>query len=87
MCKEADTLYLLLDESVFVGSGKVAPRVVVDYTESDEVVGTVSLSAVFGVEPIHATFRDDLTPWMNARSEVGLSLRVILAQCETEILL
>ena len=37
--KEADALYLRLDESVIVESEEVAPGVVVDYNESDEVVG------------------------------------------------
>lgn len=37
MDKEADALYLRLDESVIVESEEVAPGVVVDYDESDEV--------------------------------------------------
>ena len=37
--KQADALYLRLDESVIVESEEVAPGVVVDYNESDEVVG------------------------------------------------
>ena len=37
--KEADALYLQLDESVIVVREEVAPGVVVDYNESDEVVG------------------------------------------------
>ena len=39
MDKEADALYLRLDESAIVESEEVAPGVVVDYNESDEVVG------------------------------------------------
>ena len=37
--KEADALYLRLDESVIVESEEVAPGVVLDYNDSDEVVG------------------------------------------------
>ena len=37
--KEADALYLRLDESEIMESEEVAPGVVVDYNESDEVVG------------------------------------------------
>lgn len=37
--KEADALYLRLDEFKIVESEEVAPGVVVDYNESDEVVG------------------------------------------------
>ena len=37
--KEADALYLRLDESVVAESEEVAPGVVVDYDESDEVAG------------------------------------------------
>ncbi len=37
--KKADALYLRLDKSVIVESEEVAPGVVVDYNESDEIVG------------------------------------------------
>ncbi len=37
--KEADALYLRLDESTIVESEDVAPGVVLDYNESNEVVG------------------------------------------------
>ena len=37
--KEADSLYLRLDESVIVESEEVAPGVVLDYSEAGEVVG------------------------------------------------
>ena len=37
--KEADALYLRRDESVIVVSEEVSPGVVLDYNESDEVVG------------------------------------------------
>ena len=36
---KADALYLRLDESLIVESEEVAPGVVLDYNESDEVVG------------------------------------------------
>ena len=37
--KEADALYLRLDESAIVESEEVAPGVILDYNESDEVIG------------------------------------------------
>ena len=37
--READALYLRLDDSVIVESEEVSPGVVLDYNESNEVVG------------------------------------------------
>ena len=37
--KEADALYLCLDASVITESEEVSPGVVLDYNESNEVVG------------------------------------------------
>ncbi len=37
--KKADALYLRLDESPIVDSEEVSPGVVLDYSESNEVVG------------------------------------------------
>lgn len=37
--KEADALYLRLDESTIIESEEVSPGVVIDYNESNEVVG------------------------------------------------
>ena len=37
--KEADALYLRLDDSLIVESQEVSPGVVLDYNESNEVVG------------------------------------------------
>ena len=37
--KEADALYLRLDDSAIVESEEVSPGVVLDYNESNEVVG------------------------------------------------
>ena len=37
--READALYLRLDDSAIVESQEVAPGVVLDYNESNEVVG------------------------------------------------
>lgn len=37
--KEADALYLRLDDSSIVESEEVSPGVVLDYNESNEVVG------------------------------------------------
>ena len=53
--KEAGALYLRLDESLIVESEEVAPGVVLDYNESDEVVGVELLylsKRSFGVEAV-----------------------------------
>ena len=41
--KEADVLYLRLDDSNIVESEEVSPGVVLDYNESNEVVGVEML--------------------------------------------
>lgn len=41
--KEADALYLRLDDSPIVDSEEVSPGVVLDYNESNEVVGVEML--------------------------------------------
>ena len=41
--KKADALYLRLDDSVIVESEEVSPGVVLDYNESNEVVGVEML--------------------------------------------
>ena len=41
--KEADALYLRLDDSLIVESEEVSPGVVLDYNESNEVVGVEML--------------------------------------------
>ena len=41
--KEADALYLRLDDSPIVDSEEVSPGVVLDYNESSEVVGVEML--------------------------------------------
>ena len=41
--KEADALYLRLDESKIIESEQVAPGVILDYNEKDEVVGVEML--------------------------------------------
>lgn len=41
--KEADALYLRLDDSDIVESAEVSPGVVLDYNEADEVVGVEML--------------------------------------------
>ncbi len=46
--KEADALYLRLDDSPIVESEEVSPSVMLDYNESNEVVG---------VEMLHLTKR------------------------------
>ena len=42
--KEADALYLCLDESHIVDSEQVAPRIVLDYNEAEQVVGIEMLN-------------------------------------------
>ena len=42
--READALYLRLDESAIVESEEVSPGVVVDYNEANEVVGVEMLN-------------------------------------------
>lgn len=37
--EKADALYLRLDDSPITGSEEVAPGIVLDYNESDQVVG------------------------------------------------
>ena len=41
--KNADALYLRLDDSVIVESAEVSPGVMLDYNESNEVVGVEML--------------------------------------------
>ncbi len=41
--KEADALYLRLDDSTVIESEEVSPGVVLDYNESNEVVGVEML--------------------------------------------
>ena len=41
--KEADALYLRLDDSTIVESEEVSPGVVLDYNESNELVGVEML--------------------------------------------
>ena len=43
MDKEADALYLRLDDSAIIESEKISPGVVLDYNESNEVVGVEML--------------------------------------------
>ncbi len=42
--KEADALYLRLDDSSIVESEEVAPGIVLDYNEAEEVVGIEMLN-------------------------------------------
>jgi uncharacterized protein YuzE len=42
--KEADALYLRLDDSAIVESEEVSPGVVLDYNETNEVVGVEMLN-------------------------------------------
>ena len=42
--KESDALYLRLDESTIVDSEEVAPGIVLDYNEAEQVVGIEMLN-------------------------------------------
>ena len=42
--KEADALYLRLDDSKIIESEEVAPEVILDYNEKNEVVGVEMLN-------------------------------------------
>jgi uncharacterized protein YuzE len=42
--KEADALYLRLDDSPIVASEEVAPGIVLDYNEAEQVVGVEMLN-------------------------------------------
>ena len=42
--KEADALYLRLDDSKIIESEEVAPEVVLDYNEKNEVIGVEMLN-------------------------------------------
>ena len=44
--KEADALYLRLDASLITESEEVSPGVVLDYNESNEVVGVGNTSSL-----------------------------------------
>ena len=60
--KEADALYLRLDDSPVVESEEVSPGVVLDYNESNEVVGgdATSLQTLIQAEPLRAAIRDGI---------------------------
>ena len=61
--KEADALYLRLDDSTIVESEEVSPGVVLDYNESNEVVGVELLhlsKRSLQTEPLYAAIRDGL---------------------------
>jgi uncharacterized protein YuzE len=55
---EADALYLQLTMSRIVGSGEVAPGVVLDYNENDQVVGV----EVLGIQHSRQTARNCSKP-------------------------
>ena len=42
--KEADALYLRLDDSPIIESQEVAPGIILDYNEADQVVGIEMLN-------------------------------------------
>ena len=61
--KEADALYLRLDDSPIVESEEVSPGVVLDYNESNEVVGVemLHLQALVQPESLGVAVRDGLS--------------------------
>ena len=61
--READALYLRLDDSEIVESEEASPGVVLDYSEAKEVVGVelaAPFEAVVGSEPVGVGVRDVL---------------------------
>ena len=79
--KESDALHLRLDESVIVESEEVAPGVVVDYNESDEVVGVewLGLSKRVGVESVGAQVNQGLIMSMPQSEKSFVFLAAICA--------
>ena len=63
--KEADALYLRLDDSAIVESEEVSPGVVLDYNESNEVVG---------VEMLHLSKRSSNLKSLGVAVRDGLSV-------------
>ena len=62
--QEADALYLRLDDSAIVESEEVAPGVVLDYNESNQVVGIEMLylsETLTQSESLHPRIRNSLT--------------------------
>ena len=62
--KEADALYLRLDDSPIVESEEVSPGVVLDYNEANEVVGVEMLylsKALVQPESVGVAVRDGLS--------------------------
>ena len=69
--READALYLRLDDSAIVESEEVSPGVVLDYNEAKEVVGVELLNEA--KEVVGGTFRNGprtstCRPWSSRRS-------------------
>ncbi len=63
--KNADALYLRLDDSVIVESAEVSPGVVLDYNESNERSGSgnaLSVETLVQSESLHLGIRDRLAP-------------------------
>ena len=58
--KEADALYLRLDDSTIIESEEVSPGVVLDYNESNELVG---------VEMLHLSKRSSNIKWSTLEFE------------------
>ena len=75
--READALYLRLDDSAIVESEEVSPGVVLDYNEANEVVG-VEIAAPFEAVLGPRTCR----PWSSRRSSAAL-LQALGGRVET----
>lgn len=71
--KEADALYLRLDDSPIVESEEVAPGVVLDYNESNEVVGVEMLhlyKTLVQPEPLRPAIRVDIAACADRRAGI-----------------
>ena len=60
--KEADALYLRLDDSVIIESKEVAPGVVLDYNEANQVVGIEMLWRSYSAAVAHPTKSPNAPP-------------------------
>ena len=60
--KEADALHLRLDDSAVVESEEVAPGVVLDYNEADQVVGIEMLWRSYSAAVAHPTKSPNAPP-------------------------
>ena len=82
--KEADALYLRLDDSPIVESEEVSPGVVLDYNEANEVVGVEMLhlsKRSSNPESVGVAVRDGLSVVRYIRSsDAGISLWLVVRE-------